>query len=311
MTEHLRTVAYLGPEATFAESAVRSLSHLADAAHIPAGSVIAALDMVRNGEVDAAVVPIENSVEGSVSGTLDELSTAPALRITGEVAVPVRFTLMTREPADLTQITAVGSHPHGLAQCRRWLHENLPEARLVATSSTAAAAEAVATGTTDFDAAVGNGLAAERFDLVALATDIADNREATTRFVQVQLPGRPPAPTGADKTSLLLFMRSNRSGALLEILHEFATRGINMTRLESRPTRQALGEYCFSVDIEGHVDEARIGAALIALHRICADVVFLGSYPRLDGRAPVLPQGVSDSDFAEGEEWLRHLRAGE
>lgn len=307
----IRTVAYLGPEATFAESAVRSLAHLADATHLPAASVIAALDLVRSGDVDAAVVPIENSVEGSVSGTLDELSAPPALRVTGEVAVPVRFTLMARDEVPLDSIVAVGSHPHGLAQCRRWLFENLPGARLVPTSSTAGAAEQVAAGTPDFDAAIGNRLAAERFSLVPLVDDIADNREATTRFVQVQRPGRPPEPTGADKTSLLLFMRSNRSGALLEILNEFAARGINMTRLESRPTRKALGEYCFSVDIEGHIDEARIGAALIALRRICADVVFLGSYPRLDGRAPDLPYGVSDVDFAEGEEWLRRLRAGE
>lgn len=311
MTTPIRTVAYLGPEATFAESAVRSLAHLSGAEHIPAASVIAALDLVRAGEVDAAVVPIENSVEGSVSGTLDELSSAPALRITGEVAVPVRFTLMAAEPVSLADIESVGSHPHGLAQCRRWLFANLPHARAVPTSSTAGAAAAVADGTADFDAAIGNHLAAERFGLVAIADDIADNREATTRFVQVQQPGRPPAVTGADKTSLLLFMRANRSGALLEILQEFAARGINMTRLESRPTRKALGEYCFSVDVEGHIADARIGAALIGLHRICADVVFLGSYPRLDGRQPELPQGVSDDDFAEGEDWLRRLRAGE
>lgn len=311
MTGPIRTVAYLGPEATFAESAVRSMPHLAEATAVPAGSVIAALELVRTGSADAAVVPIENSIEGSVSGTLDELSAPPALRITGEVAIPVRFTLMARDAVPLETIRSVGSHPHGLAQCRRWLFENLPGAQLVPTSSTAGAAEEVAAGTAHFDAAVGNRLAADRFGLVPLVEDIADNREATTRFVQVQRPGRPPAPTGADKTSLLLFMRANRSGALLEILNELAARGINMTRLESRPTRKVLGEYCFSVDIEGHVDEARVGAALIGLHRICADIVFLGSYPRLDGRAPDLPHGVSDTDFAEGEEWLRRLRTGE
>ncbi|MCB0916930.1 MAG: ACT domain-containing protein, partial [Actinobacteria bacterium] len=168
---------------------------------------------------------------------------------------------------------------------------NLPDARVIPTSSTAAAAEAVAAGTDEFTAAIGNALAAQRFGLVSLADDIADNREALTRFVRVERPGTLPAPTGCDKTSLLLFMKANRSGALLEILTEFAVRGINMTRLESRPTRQVLGEYCFSVDIEGHVAEARIGEALIGLHRICADVVFLGSYPRLDGVASIVPEG--------------------
>ena len=302
-------IAYLGPAGTFAESAARQLTP--DDRHVPAHSVIAALDMVRHGDVDAAVVPIENSVEGSVSGTLDELSAAPALRITAETAVPVRFTLMAPEaPADLRDIAAVGTHPHASAQCRRWIYENLPDATVVPTSSTAAAAEALAGGTAEFSAAIGNALAAERFGLVALADDIADNREAVTRFVRVERPGSLTGPTGCDKTSLMLFMKSNRSGALLEILTEFAVRGINMTRLESRPTRHALGEYCFSVDIEGHVAEARIGEALLGLHRICADVVFLGSYPRLDGVESVVPEGLTDRDYASAHEWLDDLRAG-
>ncbi len=310
MTTPITTVAYLGPAGTFAESAVMSLPSLTDADHEPAGSVIGALDRVRDESADAAVVPIENSIEGSVSGTLDELSAPPPLRITAEVAVPVRFTLMAQRDMDLAEITAVGTHPHASAQCRRWLHEQMPQARVIATDSTAGAAAALAQGTDRFQAAIGNHLAAQRFGLVALVSDIADNREAVTRFVQVERPGRLPAPTGADKTSLLLFMKDNRSGALLQILTELAVRGINMTRLESRPTRQVLGEYCFSVDIEGHVAEARIGEALLGLHRICADVRFLGSYPRLDGKQPVLPQGLADDDYAAASAWLADLRAG-
>lgn len=303
------TIAYLGPEGTFAHSAVQQLWPTETDLH-PATSVIAALDQVRSGVVAAAVVPIENSVEGSVSGTLDELSASPALRITAEAAVPVRFTLMAPAQVALTDISAVGTHPHAAAQCRRWLHENLPQATVVTTASTAGAAEELASGGAAFDAAIGNALAAEHFGLSALVADIADNREAVTRFVQVERPGRLPEPTGADKTSLLLFMRANRSGALLEILTEIAVRGINMTRLESRPTRHALGEYCFSVDIEGHVAEARVGEALMGLRRACADVAFLGSYPRLDGRSPDLPAGVSDTDYAAADEWLETIRAG-
>lgn len=303
-------VTYLGPQGTFAEAAVRAMAHLRDAELRPSSSVIAALDQLRAGEVDAAVVPIENSVEGSVTGTLDELSAAPALRITAEVAVPVRFVLMARQPLELTRITAVGTHPHSAAQCRRWLHEHLAQAHVVTTSSNAVAAADLAAGGAAFDAAIGPALAAQRYGLVPLAEDIADNPEALTRFVQVERPGRLPAPTGADKTSLLLFIRANRSGALLEILTELAVRGINMTRLESRPTRHALGDYCFSVDIEGHVAEARIGAALMGLRRTCADVVFLGSYPRLDGQRPDLPQGVSDAEYAAAQEWLERIRSG-
>lgn len=305
------SVAYLGPEGTFAEAAVRSMAHLAGAKLEPVPTVIAAMDLVRDGTVEAAVVPIENSVEGSVPGTLDELSAEPALRITAEAAVPVRFVLMAATVTALADIKAVGTHPHSAAQCRRWLHEQLPQARIVATSSNAVAARDLAEGSAPFDAAIGPGLAAHRYGLTVVAEDIADNPEALTRFVQVERPGTLPAPTGADKTSLLLFIRANRSGALLEILTELAVRGINMTRLESRPTRHALGDYCFSVDLEGHVAEARVGEALVGLRRTCAAVVFLGSYPRLDRQAPDLPAGVSDADYAAGHEWLAQIRGGD
>lgn len=164
MTTPIRSVAYLGPAGTFAESAVMSLPSVAGAVQEPAGSVIGALDRVRDGSVDAAVVPIENSIEGSVSGTLDELSAAPPLRITAEVAVPVRFTLMAQRPMALADITAVGTHPHASAQCRRWLHEQMPQARVVATDSTAGAAEGLAQGTAEFQAAIGNHLAASESD---------------------------------------------------------------------------------------------------------------------------------------------------
>lgn len=304
------TVAYLGPRGTFAERAARRLTQSEATELRPASSVVAALDLVRAGEVASAVVPIENSIEGSVSGTLDELSASPALRIIAEVAVPVRFTLMARTPLSLSQITAVGTHPHGAAQCRRWLHDNLPGASVEPTSSTAGAAQQLAEGTAGFDAAIADHLAAEHFDLVSVVDDIADNPEAATRFVQVAPPGPPNAPTGADKTSLLLFMNANRSGALLEILTEFAVRDINMTRLESRPTRKQLGEYCFSVDIDGHVADERVGEALIGLRRACADVVFLGSYPRLDGRSTEIPAGQSDEDYRASREWLAGLREG-
>jgi prephenate dehydratase len=292
--------------------AVRAMSELADREARPASSVVAALDLVRSGEVPTAVVPIENSVEGSVSGTLDELAAQPPLRITGEIAIPVRFVLMRRTDAGDAPIRTVGTHPHAAAQCRRWLHDNFPGARVVHTDSTAGAARALAEDPgVAFDAAIGTAVAAQRYGLVGVAEDIADNREAVTRFVKVERPGPLPATTGADKTSLVLFIRANRAGALLEILTELSVRGINMTRLESRPTRHALGDYCFSADVEGHVNDARVGEALLGLRRVCADVLFLGSYPRWDGQPSGAPPGLSDSDYADGGRWLDAIRRGE
>jgi len=131
-----------------------------------------------------------------------------------------------------------------------------------------------------------------------------------TRFVLVTRPGPPPAPTGADRTTLVLFERDDHPGALLEILTEFAVRGVNLTRLESRPTGGGLGRYSFSVDCEGHLDEPRVGEALSALHRVCAEVRFLGSYPRADGVPARVRAGTADTDFAAAREWLRALRGG-
>jgi prephenate dehydratase len=141
-----------------------------------------------------------------------------------------------------------------------------------------------------------------------VAEGIADNADAVTRFVLVSRPGPVGMPTGADKTTLVLFMRDNHPGALLEILEQFVSRGVNLCRIESRPTKKTLGDYCFSVDAEGHVNDARMAEALKGLHRICGDVVFLGSYPRADGAQPDIRTGTSDRDYAAAEAWLSRLR---
>ena len=268
----------------------------------------AALDAARDGEVDAALVPIENSVEGSVSVTLDELANGKRLVIVDEMVIPVRFSLLARPGTALTDITRLATHPHAQAQVRRWLAENLPQASVIPAMSTAAAAAALLEEPQPFDAAVSQRIAADIYGLDVVADDIQDTDEATTRFVLVRLPGTLPAPTGADKTTLSLFMHLDQPGALLAILTEFAVRGVNMTRIESRPTRKALGDYYFSVDIEGHVSDARVSEALMGLHRVCLDVRFLGSYPRHDGKEPVLRPGVTDADFADAQEWLDRLK---
>jgi prephenate dehydratase len=167
----------------------------------------------------------------------------------------------------------------------------------------------VAVPDSPYDAAIAAPIAAENYRLAILARSIADRAGAVTRFILVSRPGPPPAPTGADKTSLVAFIRDNHPGALLEMLEQFAARGVDLTRIESRPTGFTLGEYCFSVDLEGHVADARVGEALMGLRRTCADVRFLGSYPRADGAVVSVPSGTADSDFRDAESWLRQLRS--
>jgi len=295
--------AYLGPAGTFAEAALRSLT--ADPA-TAAPSVPAALDLVRSGHVLRAVVPFENSVEGSVPTTLDELAGGEPLQLIGEVLLPVSFALLVRTGATVSDIRSVATHPHAEAQCRRWLADNLPGLVVQPAASTADAARLVAEGL--IDAAVAAPVAASTYGLESLVDGIQDNEGAVTRFVVVSRPAPLAAPTGADRTTLVAYIADDHPGALLEILTEFAVRGVNLTRIESRPTGSGLGRYCFSVDAEGHVADARVGEAMSALKRVCADVRFLGSYPRADAVAPTTRPGVADTDFAAADEWLRQIR---
>jgi len=304
-------LAFLGPEGTFTEAALRRLPGSADAVRLPFTSVDAALDAVRTGGVDAAVVPIENSVEGGVSATLDALAGGAPLVVVGEVLVPVAFVLAARPGAALGGVTRVGSHPHALAQCRGWLSAHLPAARTVPALSTAAAAQALTAGDAPYDAVLCAEVAARTWGLDVLAEDVADNATAVTRFVVVARPGLVPEPTGADKTTLAASLAQDRAGALLELLEQFAARGVNLTRIESRPVGTELGRYSFSIDCEGHLSDPRVGEALMGLRRVCASVRFLGSYPRADGAAPSSPPGTSDADFTAAREWLSRMRAGE
>jgi len=301
-------IAYLGPEGSFCGAAAAELTADRDVELVPSASVQTALDAARASEVDGALVPIENSVEGSVSVTLDELANGQRLVIVDEVVIPVRFSLLTRPGTKPGDVMRIATHPHAQAQARRWLAEHYPQAHVIPAMSTAAAAEALTDPDAPIDAAVSQRTAAEIYGLDVLAEDIQDTDDATTRFVLVRLPGDIPAPTGADKTTLSLYMRLDEPGALLAILTEFAVRGVNMTRIESRPTRKAMGDYFFSVDVEGHVADARVSEALMGLHRICLDVRFLGSYPRHDGKEPVLREGVTDANFAEARKWLDQLK---
>jgi prephenate dehydratase len=296
---------YLGPAGTFTEAALQMIS--ADDEHVAFATVGAALAAVRAGEVDGAIVPMENSIEGSVNATLDEMAVGRPLVIAREVVLPVTFALLARPGTTLAAVRRLTTHPHAEAQCRAWVTATLPDTRVVPAASTAAAAATVADAASGFDAAIAAPLAAQRYGLEVLADGIQD-ADAHTRFVLLVPPGHPPAPTGADKTTLVAFMKQDRTGALLEILEQFATRGVNLTRIESRPVGAGLGNYCFSIDCEGHVADARVGEALMGLHRVCADVRFLGSYARADGQAPIMAESTSNADFAEAADWLARLR---
>ena len=301
---------FLGPEGSFAHAAAQQLAGIHGWPDLAGyASVAEAVDAVRDGTVAGAVVPLENSVEGAVPATLDELAEltgGSSLMIAAESYLPVVFDLLVRPGTRPAGIGTVATHPHAAAQVRRYLLDHLPAAKLILVDSTAGGARAVAEG--HYDAAVAPAAAGPRYGLDSLASDIADHPGAVTRFVLLCRSTAPPPPTGNDRTTVLTYLRDDHAGALLEILTEFATRGVNLTRIESRPTKGRLGQYCFSIDCEGHVADARVGDALAALHRVCADVRFLGSYPRRDGRVGAVQGGRSDADFAGAGDWLARIR---
>lgn len=300
-------IAYLGPEGTFTESA---LLQMAATGVIPGGeepdllptdSTPAALDAVRSGVADYACVPIENSIEGSVLPTLDSLATGSALQIYGELTLDVAFSIVVRPGTAADAVRTVAAFPVAAAQVRRWLAENLPAAEVLPTNSNAAAARDVADGR--YDAGVSTPLAAARYGLASLATGVVDEPNARTRFVLVGQPGVPAVRTGADRTSVVLRIDS-APGALVSAMNEFGIRDIDLTRIESRPTRTELGTYVFFLDCVGHIEDSAVSEALKALHRRCAEVRYLGSWPTGSavGALPPRPD--------EADRWLHRLRDG-
>jgi len=269
--------AYLGPAGTFTEAALLNIA-ASDDQLIAYANVTAALDAVRKGEVSKALVPIENSVEGVVARTLDELASGEPLVITAETTLPVTFSLMTLENKDPKDIKSIATHPHAESQCRSFIAKNYPNAQVIETTSTAAAAKGLSKG--DYDAAIGAAIAAKNYQLKIIADDIGDNTNAVTRFVVVEKPGKSPTATGKDRTSLAVFIAIDHAGALLEILNEFAKHQVNLSFIQSRPTGSQLGHYHFIIDAEGHIEDKPVAAALAGLKEICEDIRFLGSYPQ-------------------------------
>jgi prephenate dehydratase len=269
--------AYLGPAGTFTEAALLKIA-ASDDQLIAYANVTAALDAVRKGEANKALVPIENSVEGVVARTLDELASGEPLVITAETTLPVTFSLMTLENKDPKDIKSIATHPHAESQCRSFIAKNYPNAQVIETTSTAAAAKGLSKG--DYDAAIGAVIAAKNYQLKIIAEDIGDNINAVTRFVVVEKPGKSPSATGKDRTSLAVFIAIDHAGALLEILNEFAKHQVNLSFIQSRPTGSQLGHYHFIIDAEGHIEDKPVAAALAGLKEICEDIRFLGSYPQ-------------------------------
>ncbi|MFI8520333.1 prephenate dehydratase [Streptomyces sp. NPDC085481] len=275
--------AYLGPEGTFTEAALRRLPAYGEGLpRRPYESVPAALDAVRRGHCATAVVPLENSVKGVVPATMDQLAEAE-LHITGEVELAVTFALMAPAGTDLGDVREVFSHPHALAQCGGWLAEHLPGARAVPADSTAAAAREVAQHAGGGAAAIAAPPAAERYGLRILAGGLGRRGGAVTRFVAVSRAWFPPARTARDRTSLVVTTADGGPGALAEVLGLFAERGIEVSRVHAWPTGERLGSYRYFVDVDGHVENPAVRGVLSALGGLGASARFLGSYPRWSG----------------------------
>lgn len=305
----LRRIAYLGPRGTFSEEALVSQPDLAGLEHVATTTIPDAIALVVAAEVDAAFVPFENSIEGSVNLTLDQLVFDVELLIQREVVLEVHMDLLARPGETMTTINRVLSFPFATAQVRGFLADRLGGVPIEATNSTADGARLL--GEDDFDgvqtAAVAPPLTASIYGLEVLAHAIEDHPGNQTRFLLVARDGVPP-PTGRDRTTIACFQRRDRPGSLYEILGAFARRAINLTRIESRPTRQGLGDYCFVIEFEGHVDDDSVGTALSDLYSSGVNVKFLGSYP-VHGEAPLPLDSDREPALGSASEWLAGLRA--
>jgi prephenate dehydratase len=297
---------FLGPAGTFTEQALLTQADLAQADLVPIGSIPDVLAAAASGEVDAGFVAIENAIEGSVNVTLDTLAFETDLLIQREVVIAVHLCLLAKHGAVLDDIKTVVSFPHATAQCRGFLNQQLPGVQAQATNSTADAARSLAENGNGHTAAIGTAHAAEVYGLEVLASGIEDHPENSTRFVVVSSAGV-PAPTGHDKTSIVVFQRADAPGSLLSILQEFAARAINLSKLESRPTKRGLGDYCFLIDLEGHIDDELVADALRNLKMKQTDVKFLGSYPAAGEHGPAVRR-EADLAWKRADDWLVELR---
>jgi prephenate dehydratase len=305
-TPPAETYSYLGPAGTFTGAALAQVPEAVGKHWRSVNNVGEALGDVVTGRSVAAMIAIENSIEGGVSAAQDALATIPGLRIIGEYLVKVNFELVARPGTTLADVTTVNAHPVAYGQTHLWLDKHLPNHGHIPASSNVAAAATLLTAEYA-DAAVAPTGITDHYPLEVLARDIGDNPNAVTRFVLVSREATVPARTGSDKTSIIAELPDDTAGRLLEMLEQFATRGVNMSLIESRPIGDALGRYRFIIDLDGHIHDERVADALLGLKRFSPNVVFLGSYPRADKLEIQVTGRYVDDSFLEAREWLRGL----
>ncbi len=270
-------IAYLGPPGTFTEEALDNYEkNEQKVKKIPLSTVAEVIKYVDMGQVKEGLVPIENSIEGSVNITLDVLTFESESKIVREITIPIKHSLIGKKGVQAEHIKKIISHPHATAQCRNYLSTYFPKAEIIAANSTAEAVKKILE--TDNDtAAIGTRTAARIYGLDIITHDIEDNKENKTRFVFVS--NYIPSKTGKDKTSLVCFLKKDKPGSLYNILREFAERNINLTRLESRPAKKHLGDYVFMIDIDGHLHDREVFEAIEVLRKKVYLIKILGSYP--------------------------------
>lgn len=302
---------FLGPAGTFTWLALTQVPETAGAEWRSVNNVGEALDDVISGRSVAAMIAIENSIEGGVSATQDALANIPGLRIIGEYLVPVNFSLVARPGVALADVQVIAAHPVAYAQCHLWLDRELPDHEHLPATSNVTAASGLLDDRAIADAAIAPPGIERELGVEVLAHGIGDNPNAVTRFVLVSSSLAIPERTGADKTSVIVELPSDAPGALVEMLEQFATRGVNLSLLESRPIGDALGRYRFVIDLDGHLHDERVADALLGLKRFSPNVMFLGSYPRADRQSVEVRSRYGDDVFVEARDWLRGIRSGE
>ena len=303
-------IGFLGPPGTFGEEALLTQSDLAGAELVPIRTMLDVLASTQRGEVDLGFVALENSIDGTVNESLDSLIFERDVFIQREVILRISLHLLAPPGTALADLREIYSYPKALAQCRSFLADRLPGVEVHAATSTAEAVRHVGVDRPPHAAAVGTALAGRLYGLDLLESEIEDHPDNATRFVLVAPNGSPgcvPEPTGHDKTSIVCFQQADRPGSLLSILSEFASRNINLTKLESRPTRRGLGDYCFIIDLEGHVADEVVADCLRNLHAQLAELKFLGSYPAASEHAPALRR-EAEASWQAAEGWIASIR---
>ena len=273
---------------------------------LPVDSPQHAVDAVIRGRADWACVAIESSVEGPVTRTFDALAGSHPLQIYREIAIPIAFSILVRPGTCPQDITTWSAHPVARPQVTTWIDHHLPLAKFVAARSNSAAAEMVARG--EVDAAAAPARAGQLYGLDSLADGVADVTGAQTRFVLVGKPGKPTAHTGHDRTSVVFNVR-NEPGALARTLTVVSSNGVDLTRIESRPTRKALGEYRFYMDMSGHISDPHVATALQHLHSTVQVLRFLGSWPIDDGPRATMST-ATPAEWFTAQEWVAHRAEG-